>query len=153
MRLKNMKARICFSVVFILVSVLSRAQTFTLSGTVKSGGKPVPSATIKLSGSCLATRSDEAGKFTLILPQKEIYQVSLSHVSYHGLIKTIKPAGSNSFTLDVILQIKPGMLDTVAVFAINKPETLVGKPDYSVVDFDFFEDRFLLLCTGKSNTE
>lgn len=47
-------------------------------------------------------------------------------------------------------QVKEKFLDTIPVYAINKPETLVAKPFYSIFDFDFYKDRLLLLSAEKS---
>lgn len=41
-------------------------------------------------------------------------------------------------------------LDTVPVFAVQKPETLVAKPFYSIFDFDFADDKLILLTAEHS---
>lgn len=46
--------------------------------------------------------------------------------------------------------IKQTFLDPVPVYAEHKPETLVAKPFYSIFDFDFYEERLLLLASEGS---
>lgn len=46
--------------------------------------------------------------------------------------------------------VKTNYLDPVPVYARQKPETLVAKPFYSIFDFDFYEDKLLLLSSERS---
>jgi hypothetical protein len=41
-------------------------------------------------------------------------------------------------------------LDSVNIFSVHKPETLVASPRYSIYDFDFYEDRLILLTADKT---
>lgn len=45
---------------------------------------------------------------------------------------------------------KETFLDTVPVYAVHKPETLVGKASYSIFDFDFCGNKLLLLAAPRS---
>jgi hypothetical protein len=41
-------------------------------------------------------------------------------------------------------------MDTVSIYSSFKPDTLVGSPKYSIYDFDFYEDKYILLTAPKS---
>jgi hypothetical protein len=45
---------------------------------------------------------------------------------------------------------KINLLDSVTVFSQHVPETLVGKIDYSIFDFEFIDDKFILLTSENS---
>ena len=73
----------------------------------------------------------------------------MQHLSYEGFIKEIKANNVDTIQVTISLLLKSNLIDTIPVYAVNKPETLVGKTNYSIFDFDFYEDKLILLTAQK----
>lgn len=133
-------------------SLLAQADVVVIQGSLREerSGDPVQGAAVRLSGSPYITTSDKAGHFNLILPKKDVYKILISHLSYITQLKDLKRGTADSLRLDIQLQFKPNQLDTIPVIARQLPETLVGKPNYGVYDFDFYEDKLILLTSEGS---
>lgn len=130
----------------------AQEQKTLILGTVKDQktGTPVPLARLGVSGSPFKTECDRNGNFSLSVPQKEVYKLLVSHLSYNSVLKTIKRNGKDTLNVSISLDARSNLLDTVAVLSRQLPETLVGKPNYSVFDFDFYEDKLILLTSEGS---
>ncbi|MBK6521546.1 MAG: hypothetical protein IPG08_04010 [Sphingobacteriaceae bacterium] len=63
------------------------------------------------------------------------------------ILVKLKPGINDTISLLIKLHEKTTILADVDVFATNKPETLVGKPNYGIYDFDFYEDKLVLLTS------
>lgn len=133
-------------------SLKSQTKEIVLKGSVKEEKtkESITGATVRLSGSPFITTTNSKGEFSLTLPQKEVYKVLVSHLTYQTYLKEIKRKEEDTLNIVFYLQIKTNALDTVPVFAKQVPETLVGKPNYSVYDFDFYEDKLILLTSESS---
>ncbi len=123
-----------------------------IKGQVKDekSGEAIAEAGIKLSGTLYALKTDKNGLFVLHVPEKAIYRLVFSHVSYQGYSTEIRRKDEDTLSLNITLQVKSNLLDTIAILSKQVPETLVGKPNYSIYDFDFYEDKLLLLTAEKS---
>ncbi len=108
-------------------------------------GKGIDAAAIRVSNAPYATFSNKKGEFSLSLPKKAVYKLIVQHLSYEGFIKEIKANNADTIQVTISLLLKSNLIDTISVYAINKPETLVGKTNYSIFDFDFYEDKLILL--------
>jgi hypothetical protein len=146
-----------FSIV-VAICVLSlsffkaQSQEVIVQGIIKEikSKEFVPDATVRLSGTAYITQSNEKGRFTLRLPKKAIYKLMVSHLSYSTYVKELKRMEEDTLYLEVYLQFKSNLLDTVPILSKQVPETLVGKPNYSIFDFDFYEDKLILLTSENS---
>jgi hypothetical protein len=110
--------------------------------------KGIPQVAIQLYNSIQQSLTDASGKFILKVPVQPEYKLVFRHLGFQSQLKTIK--AKDSFNVMIYLKEDIFELPSVEVAAVQKPETLVGKPDYSIVDFDFYEDKFILLTTPKS---
>lgn len=113
-------------------------------------GAAVHNAGVKLSGSKFATLTDKDGNFSISLPDKPAYKLLFTHVSYESFFKELRVKERDSIFVEIKMKARVVTLPDVPVYAVNKPETLVGKPNYSVFDFDFYEDKLLLLTAERS---
>ncbi|MBL7921006.1 MAG: carboxypeptidase-like regulatory domain-containing protein [Bacteroidia bacterium] len=113
-------------------------------------GKVIEAVSVNISNSPYSTRTDQNGNFTLTAPKKAVYKIIVSHIAYQGLIKELKTKNSDTIHVTIALLQKENVLTDVSVYATHKPETLVGKTNYSVFDFDFYEDKLLLLTSSGS---
>jgi hypothetical protein len=105
---------------------------------------------IKLSNTILSAATNKKGEFSVTLPKKPVLHLLFSHISYQPLTKEIKTDAHDTLFVTIKLYQNYMALDTIAVVAVHKPETLVGKPNYSIYDFDFYEDKLLLLTAERS---
>jgi hypothetical protein len=130
----------------------SQTQKIIVKGTVNDAitKKPIENANVKLSGSLYEAQTDKKGRFLLSLPSKLAYKILFSHFTYQSFVKEIRTEGRDTIPITVEMNSKVFPLDTIPIYSIHKPETLVGKPNYSVFDFDFYEDKLLLLTSENS---
>jgi len=144
---------ILFSISLFKFSVLrSQDQEIVIKGIVKEEQSKnlVEGASVRLSGSPYITSTNNKGEFLLRLPQKAVYKIMVSHLSYLTFVKEVKRKEEDTLTLEILLQFKSNLLDTIPILAKQLPETLVGKPNYSIYDFDFYEDKLILLTSENS---
>lgn len=105
---------------------------------------------VRLLASNYFTRTNKKGEFMLSLPGKPLYKLAFSHMSYQLQTKDLHRNNSDTLILTIIMNPKSILLDSVSIFSKHVPETLIGKPNYSIYDFDFYEDKLLLLTAEKS---
>ncbi|HOZ87851.1 MAG TPA: carboxypeptidase-like regulatory domain-containing protein [Bacteroidia bacterium] len=131
------------------------AQELIVLGLVKDQqtGKGVENVLIRTVNYPSTSRSDRSGKFYLQLPEKKNYKLVFTHLAYQGLTWHIVSKSVDTLKLTITLKQKSIVLDSVSIEAKHKPETLVGKPNYSVFDFDFYEDKLLLLTSERHLTK
>ena len=96
------------------------------------------------------TLSNKIGSFELKLQKKSGIKLHFNHPGFCPFIKEIKNEAKDTLNLTIYLKEKITVLDTMLIYSIHKPETLVGKPYYSIYDFDFFEDKLILLTAKRS---
>ena len=130
----------------------SQGNQIIIKGIVKEekSAEPVEGAAIKLSGSPFNTVSNKKGEFSFALPEKAVYKFMVSHTSFVTYLKELKRKEEDTLIVTVILHYKSNLLDTVAITSRQVPETLVGKSNYSIYDFDFYEDKLILLTSESS---
>lgn len=125
----------------------------TITGRVLTltGKAPVHNALVQLSSTAFSTYSDSTGLFVLKVPYKPVVKLLCRHLAFDAKTAELRASDTAlSIETTIYLAAKPMSLDTVGITAVQKPETLVGKPDYSVFDFDFYEDKLLLLTSKGS---
>jgi hypothetical protein len=135
-----------------LIFLSASSQVVVIKGCVTddSTGTAVEGALIKLSHSSVSAVTDKKGMYTLHVARRPVYYLNLRHTSYEPSQKFLKDIASDSLFLNVRLKSKSEVLAEVPVYALQKPETLVGKPNYGIYDFDFFEEKLILLTAEKS---
>ncbi len=137
---------------FSICALCINAQTTIIKGIVKDveTNLPIQNSVIKCLNLPNITQTNLKGEFTLTLLRKQNYKLSITHVSYQAIIKEMKALKSDTVFIFIVLKQKTNILDSISIYAINKPETLVGKANYSIYDFDFYEDKLLLLTAEKN---
>jgi len=95
-----------------------------------------------------STHSLKNGKYTIKLHYNKPIILIFNNVSYEQKRITIhekllKKAKNNVLKLDV--KLKYGELKTIVVFADKKPDTVFGSKTSSISDFEFYEDKLVLL--------
>lgn len=127
------------------------AQNFKIYGCVKDANKPLQSVVIKLQNSSYNTVTDKNGMFELIVPYQKKLAITLSLLGYEKQFKTIEfNENKDSLFLNIELKKSYINIEGVNIYANKKPDTLVGSPKFSIYDFDFYEDKFILLTSEKN---
>lgn len=94
--------------------------------------------------------TDKTGIFKVELKPENNVSLVFSHLSYNKGYRTIPIHKQDTFKLEIYLSAKFNSLDTIAIVSSHKPETIVGKPYYSIFDFEFYQDKLILLTSQKS---
>ena len=112
---------------FLFVSILTNAQTFTLNGKVVNENKePLPGATILVKEANKGTSTDFDGKF-LFEVVDGTYLIELSYVGYETQqITEINIAGAKEFLIDVTLNPSSNSLDEVVVTTSQRKNSEVA---------------------------
>ncbi len=137
---------------FSVCALYINAQTTIIKGIVKDAETNllIQNSVVRCLNLPNVTQTNLIGEFTLTLLRKQNYKLSITHVSYQAIIKEIKVLQSDTIFVSIALKQKTNILDSISIYAIHKPETLVGKANYSIYDFDFYEDKLLLLTAEKN---
>ncbi|MGZ3931985.1 MAG: carboxypeptidase-like regulatory domain-containing protein [Bacteroidia bacterium] len=149
----NTLLKYSFFVCLLLGSLNGLAQdVFRVSGTIVDDKtkQPVVNATVRVQNSGLATASDEKGNFSLHIPFAARVSLLISHVAYTKKTRELylQQIGENR-TIIISLSPKSNLLDTISIKANYAPDTLVRSGKFSIYDFDFYEDKFILLTAEK----
>jgi hypothetical protein len=135
------------------LTALTAQQNITIYGKVtdETSHKPLQGVAVNLQNSTYGTLTNNNGSFSFTIPYKKHLSLLFSLISYAKRVKEIDVTGSqDSVYISVSLARSYSAIDTVAVYGTLKPDTLVGSPTYSVYDFDFYEDKFILLTATRS---
>ncbi|MCE3259047.1 MAG: hypothetical protein K0S12_688, partial [Bacteroidetes bacterium] len=145
--------RVILYIFLFAISFFSSAQnSLVVRGTVKNErtGEVLANVAVKSAGSNAGVVTNSIGAFEIILPKQSLIKLHFSHLSFVPFIKEVRSKEQDTVVVTISLKEKPNLLTEIPVYAENKPETLVGKPDYSVFDFDFYEDKLILLTAERS---
>lgn len=127
--------------------------TITIYGkiTEELTNRPIEGATIKILNSNYGTSTKANGMFYAIIPNKKHISILFSHINFTKRVKEITTEEhQDSIFVSVSLLPANTIIDTISVLGTYKPDTLVGSPNYSIYDFDFYEDKYMLLTSIKS---
>lgn len=130
----------------------AQAPSVTLCGRVitQASQKGIGDAAVEVLGSNYAAVTNAEGFFRITLPRKKHVSLSFRHLSYQARSREIDIDARDSIYLVVALTEKEHALGSVDIYSSFKPDTLVSSPKFSIYDFDFYEDYFILLTAYKS---
>ncbi|MBA3664744.1 MAG: carboxypeptidase-like regulatory domain-containing protein [Bacteroidetes bacterium] len=140
--------------IFLIFSLCLKSQSgkTLIKGTVRNQAtnEVLQNVAVQTAGGSSGLLTNKDGYFEITVEKTALIKLHFSHLSFIPFVKEIRPSQKDTIFISVQLNEKPNLLNTVNVYAQNKPETLVGKPDYSVFDFDFYEDKLILLTAERS---
>ncbi len=141
-----------FFIIALLVSLITQGQKVKVYGQVKDAetNSPIPGVSIITENSTTWATSKNNGNFSLEMYKTEQIQLTFKHLAYETLCKIVKFKNSDSVFISIYLKQKSNILPGVEVTSVHKPETLVGNPKFSIYDFSFYEDKFILLTAENS---
>lgn len=133
--------------------ILKAQQSITVYGNVSDQNthKNLSFVTVQIQNSTYGTTTSNKGNFNLLIPAKKHISVLFKLLGYKSMVREIDLAeGQDSVFL--LIQMLPAYqkIDTISIYSSFKPDTLVGSPKFSIYDFDFHEDKYILLTSQKS---
>lgn len=132
---------------------LKGQQALTIYGKVMDAGTKagISDVSVRVQNSTYTTVSDKQGRFSIRIPSRKHVSLLFSHLSYDKRVREFDvSAVQDSLRVTVTLDAKTNELMDVPVYADRKPDTLVSSPTYSIYDFDFYEDQFILLTSERN---
>lgn len=134
-------------------ALLKAQQTITVYGKVSESEtkKPLTFVSVQILNSNYGANTSKDGLFSFNIPAKKHLSVLFKILGYTSKVKEFDISESQD-SLFIELSLVPAykQIDTVAIYSNFKPDTLVGSPKYSIYDFDFYEDKYILLTSQKS---
>jgi hypothetical protein len=139
----------------ILLGIVAslNAQNITVYGKVTDNAtsKSLPFVSVQIQNSNYGANTNKNGSFSISVPTKKHLSILFKLLGYTNRVKELDiEEGQDSILINVSLSQSYLSLDTFTVYGKVKPDTLVGAPDYSIFDFDFHEDKYILLTAEKT---
>lgn len=125
---------------------------FSFSGKVidDKSQLAIEGAHIQIINSNYQAITNNKGEFSINLPNKGHVSVRIKHVSYNNKLREFNiPDSSQTLHVVIQLHLKNISLDSITVKPNFKPDTLVYSGRFSVYDYEFYEDLFILLTSEK----
>lgn len=122
--------------------------------TDDSTHKVLQYVSVQVQNSTYNTTTDKNGYYRIAIPAKKHVSVIYKLLSYVTRVREIELSDiKDSVNVSISLKQASTSIGVVSVYAKTKPDTLVGSPKYSIYDFDFYEDKYILLTAAKSLKE
>ncbi len=125
----------------------------TIIGNILSDDKnaPIENAAIQIQNTHIGTVSDKSGKFDLKVPFHKQYTLVFSHINYQTKYRTVTcQHPTDTIKINIRLLSKQTTLKPVEITAESKPVTVFKSTKINVADFQFFEDKFLMITYSKN---
>ncbi len=142
-----------FLLFFSMIASFKAQQNIIVYGKVTDNAtnKPLAFVSIQIQNSNYGANTNKNGTFSFNVPAKKHLSVLFKLLGYTSRVKEVDiEEGHDSLLLSLTLSQSYLSLDTFTVYSKKKPDTLVGAPNYSIYDFDFYEDKYILLTSEKS---
>lgn len=144
--------RYFFILLNLLLSITIFSQVTCITGTAIDAetNTPVSLVSVTFKDDNSYTVTDNSGRFLITTTsEKTIESLTFSRIGYKTLIKKITPK-HDTIQLTIFLTPINYDLPVVTSVASNKLDTVFGTWRFSVADFEFYEDKLLLLTYEKS---
>jgi hypothetical protein len=135
--------------VFATLSLYSRQVCVKGKVIDAESASPLAGVVVSLSGSAFNTLSGEDGRFSFRVNEDAGSWLSCTRFGYEPTVKKIS-LNKDTVFVTVAMKMKQFALPGVTVSANNDIDTVFGTWRFSVADFEFYEDKLLLLTYEKS---
>lgn len=136
-------------ILFVVLNSVLFAQQQRITGRVisETNQKVIAGAIIQLNSDGKKYITDKNGNFEIPASFNQKVQLLVVHSDFQVQYKQIQASATD--TIKVLIKLKQRITDLQAidVYAKQKPETLCSSPKFSIYDFDFFEDKYILLTS------
>ena len=127
-----MKVVLTLLLILFLFAVTTNAQTATISGTIKSEGRPVASASVALMKTGWGTTSDSSGFFIFQNIPQGNYTLRASCIGYDDFEEPISLKKGDKLILTIRLTANNKMLNEIVITGVSKA-TLIRENPLSIV--------------------
>ncbi len=137
-------------------SILFGQQQVIIYGKITDDStyKPLGYVSVQIQNSNYNTVTGKNGAYRIVVPVKKHVSIIYKLLSYTTRVKEIElPDAGDSINLNITLRQSPTSINGISVYAKVRPDTILGSPKYSVYDFDFYEDKYILLTAVRSLKE
>jgi hypothetical protein len=127
------------------------SQSVCIKGTVKDAetGKLLSGVEVNVN-SLNSYLSNKNGGYSIHLSQASTVRLTFSLLGYTTVAKTIENPENDTILLNIKLSFKSYQLPEIGINATRKVDTVFGTWKFSVADFEFYEDKLLLLTFKKN---
>lgn len=149
-----MKARNYIPLFLLLLvgTCFSQKESVFIEGKVfdRETKQSLNNISVRINNSTIATETDKKGLFEFFIPKVKHISLIFSSVEYKKEIRELDiEAGDDTIKLSVSLKKEEYLLKEFSISAKPKPDTVFGSQRFSILDFDFFEDKYFLLTEDK----
>jgi hypothetical protein len=146
-----MKGTLKYIFLIFISCGLSAQKAFRIYGKVcNKENKAISGAAIYILNSNYGIETDSKGTFSISFPHKQHLSILAKHASYEKRVREIDVNESqDSLFIEIVLIQKEIPLEPVVIRAKPKPDTLVYSGKFSIYDFDFYEDKYILLTAER----
>ncbi|MBK6836030.1 MAG: carboxypeptidase-like regulatory domain-containing protein [Bacteroidetes bacterium] len=144
-----------FISIFLLLSTMvcfSQKESIFIKGKVfdKETKQVLKNISVRINNSTLATETDNKGVFEFFIPKIKHASLIFSSVGYKKEVRELDIETSDD-TIKLSVSLKKDIIDLIGVeiSAKHKPDTVFGSQRFSILDFDFYEDKYFLLTEDK----
>jgi CarboxypepD_reg-like domain len=149
-----------YNLVFLIVAVwffpsalFCQQGSVYLNGIVteKFSGQSLPNVSVKLNNSTIGARTDNKGKFNLSLPKLTHFTLVIYALGFKKEIREVEcNPEQDTININIRLITDSFALETVTIKANLQPDTVLSSPHYSIADFNFYGNNFILLTFRKN---
>lgn len=134
---------------FVVLNYVLYGQQQIISGRVisEANQKAVKGAIIQLNSEGRQYITDSNGNFEIPVRFNQKLHLLVVHHDYQVQKRQVDANTKDTIKVLIKLQYRITDLSAIDVYAKQKPETLCSSPKYSIYDFDFYEDKFILLTS------
>lgn len=109
----------------------------------------IQGASILVLNSNYNTISDKNGYFKLKIPHKQHISLLIKHLAFNVRTKELDINDTtDSIYLTLELKARERTFDTIVIKPNFKPDTIAYSGKFSIYDYDFYEDKFILLTSA-----
>jgi len=144
-----------FISIFLLLSTIvcfSQKESVFINGKVfdRETKQALKNISVRINNSTLATETDNKGIFEFFIPKVKHISLIFSSVGYKKEIRELDiESDDDTIKLSVSLKKEEYLLKEFSISAKPKPDTVFGSQRFSILDFDFYEDKYFLLTEDK----
>jgi hypothetical protein len=124
----------------------SYSQSIFISGKITDAEtkEPVTNVSITSNKDNLISLNEKNGSYFIKISRIKNVAITFSRIGYESQVKTIL-SKEDTVKLNIRLQPKAYELPGISISAVHAPDTVFGTWKFSVADFEFYNDKILLL--------
>ena len=146
-----MNVKLCIIILFLFASLCysqnKNTSLFILGKVYDRETKSLLNhVSIRINNSTIATETNKKGEFEFYLPKVKHLSIIFSFIGYKKEVKELSISiEEDTVKLSISLKKENIELPSVDINDKLKPDTVLGFRNFSILDFDFYEDKYLLL--------